>query len=562
MSRLSKAVTPPLPREPLDAAMSRLDIPGEYASGEVDRARALGLAPLPRMTYHGLLQLARHRFGDDHVLFEFPDSDHRLSVGDLAGAADRFARALLAAGFQHGDTLCVWSPPAPLWPVAMFGAARIGVRVCGVNTRYRREELRHLMQVCRPRAVIVATGFGGVDALELITDAVEGRCRVVATLVGECSDDAAAFLSAGRSVTDGRLAAATAKVSYDDDALIQFTSGSTGAPKGVRISQSASVAAGHYGAECVGLDPSDRLYSPLPFFHIGGTISTALAAVAAGFRVVAPQRFDAATALRSIAKDCTAFHGHGALWRILLDEHRKQPVSLPHLRKGWASGDVDFMRALRDELDVDDLVNMYGSSEAGTIACTLPRDPDAIRLGSLGHPTPGTRISIRDEDGNEVPDGDIGELHLTGVMGMTGYLGEKPRGEAWMATGDLVRRHNDVLEYRGRTDDRLKPGGENVSVAEVEAFIARDPGVEEVVVVGVPDERFGEVPAAVVRPALPCVSEVSVIARCRSDIAGFKVPRYVRIVEKLPTLDTGKVDRRRVRTELLEHLREERGVNL
>lgn len=560
--KLSKAVKTPHPRRPLDTAMSRLNVAGEYAPGEVERAGALGLAPLPRVTYQQLLDLARGRFGDDHVLFEFPDCGARLSVGELTEASDRFARALLAAGFGRGDTLCVWSPPAPLWPVAMFGAARVGVRVCGINTRYRSEELRHLMRACVPRAVVVATGFGDVDAVGLVTDAAEGRCDVVASPVGECADDAAAFLSAGQSVTDDRLSAVASLVEHTDDALIQFTSGSTGAPKGVRIGQSASVAAAHYGAQCVGLGPEDRLYSPLPFFHIGGTISTALAAVAAGFCVVTPQRFDAATALRAIADGCTAFHGHGALWRILLDEHRRLRLPLPRLRKGWASGDIDFMRTLRDELGVTELINMYGSSEAGTIACTLTGDPEETRLGTLGHPTPGTRVSIRDANGVEVASGETGELHLRGVMAMTGYLGERSRGDDWIATGDLVRRRDDILEYRGRSDDRLKPGGENVSVAEVEAFIARDPTVEEVVVVGVPDERFGEVPAAVVRPASRGASEVSIIARCRSDIAGFKVPRHVRLVESLPTLETGKVDRRRVREELLDHLRVHKGIGI
>lgn len=208
------------------------------------------------------------------------------------------------------------------------------------------------------------------------------------------------------------------------------------------------------------------------------------------------------------------------------------------------------------------MINMYGSSEAGTIACTLASDPADVRLGSLGHPTPGTEVSIRACDGTEVEPGDVGELHLSGVMGMTGYLGEPPRGGAWLATGDLVCLDDDILQYRGRTDDRLKPGGENVSVTEVEAFINRDPGVEEVVVVGVPDDRFGEVPAAIVRPTPLGTSEGSIIARCRSEIAGFKTPRYIRLVDRLPTLDTGKVDRRKARSDLLEYLRNERGVNL
>lgn len=552
----------------LESALAALQIAPEYAPCERNRARSLGLTPLPRLSYAELLRLAHLRFGDDHTLFEFVESKQTMTVGELETAARRFACALLASGFVRGDTLVVWSPPGPVWPAAMFGAASIGVRVCGANTRYRREELVHLLRTCRPRAIIAATGFLDIDSAHLLRTAIaasHGDPNAVSLETFDVGGEPETMLAAGSGVTEEQLRLAMRRIPRRAAALVQFSSGSTGAPKAVLLSQSGTVAAAHYGAECVGLDPSDRLYSPLPFSHIGGTVTTALAAVASGCRAVVPQRFHAQTALKELEAGCTAFQGHGALWRMLLDEQHARPRGLPWLRKGWASGDFDFLCTLRDELGVSELINMYGSSEAGTIACTLPCDPPEVRLGALGHTTPGTRAVICDETGSAVPDGEVGELWLSGVMTMLGYMDEASDDRCetdWVATGDLVVREKDVLSYRGRVDDRLKPGGENVSIAEVEEFIAKDPHVDQVVVVGVPDARLGEVPAAVVRAASPWACEASIIDRCRGEIAGFKVPKYVRVVDDLPTLDTGKIDRRRVRDELVDHLRTAGGVAL
>jgi fatty-acyl-CoA synthase len=564
---------------PLFEALSRLGIEREYAPGELEQCREQSLRPLPRLNYTQLLELAAMRFGDDHVLFEFPTANgpgacRRLSVGALRLLADRFAKALISSGLRRGDSIAVWSPPSLLWLGAMFGAAQIGVRVAGLNTRYRSEELRQVLTQLDPRLVLVATGFLDIPSAELVTAGIphshpgSGGTAVLTTRVGELDGTVEGWLHAGAAVSDAQSLEAAAAVTHRDAALVQFTSGSTGTPKGVLISQSGSIAAAHYGAEAMGLNQDDRLYSPLPFFHIGGTISTVLATVTSGCRSIIPLRFDAPSALRDISQQhCTAFQGHGALWRMLLDEFREHPVATDRLRKGWASGDAAFLQAVHDELGVTDLINMYGSSESGTIACTLPSDPLAQRLATLGRPTPGTRSSVREpESGREVPAGSPGELWLQGTMSLLGYLGAVPGSErdtdGWVHTGDLVQVIDGRLVYCGRTDDRLKPGGENVSIVEIEEFLARDPGILEAVVVGIPDRRLGEVPAAVVRVARADVTEDAILTRCRAEIAGFKVPRHVWIVAAVPALDTGKTDRRRVREELLHYLRDEKGAAL
>ncbi|MEV5892525.1 class I adenylate-forming enzyme family protein [Nonomuraea fuscirosea] len=548
------AASPP-PDTAIEPALAKLGGRPEFAEGEPEQAAALGLRPLPRLSYPQVLALAELRFGEDHVLFEFPDENASLTVGRLRELSDLFAAGLRARGLGRGDSIAIWSPPAPVWPVAMFGAASLGVRVCGLNTRYRAEELSQVLGLLDPAVVLVATGFLRIDSASLVAEAAgpARRPRIVTAPVG--SELGGLRVPGPADAASGPHEGA---VHHREPALVQFTSGSTAAPKGVLITQSGSVAAAHYGAECLSIRPGDRMYSPLPFFHIGGTVSTALAAVTSGCTMVIPRRFDPADALTALAGGCTAFQGHGALWRILLDTHRENPRPLPRLRTGWASGDAAFLAELWHELGVTGLVNMFGSSEAGTIACTLASDSAEIRLGTLGHPTPGTRVRVLDPlSGEPVAPGEVGELTLAGPMVMLGYLGGEQVGEDGIRTGDLVSFDGDVLRYAGRADDRLKPGGENVSPAEVEEFIRRDPAVAEVVVVGVPDHRLGEVPAALVRfrnraGLDPAAAEKQVAERCRAGLAGFKVPRHVLVVDALPTLDSGKVDRRRIRAEFIE----------
>jgi fatty-acyl-CoA synthase len=523
-----------------------------FAEGELAQAHRLGLRPMPRQGYVEALADATQRFGGDHILYEFPDEDSRLTVANLVELSAEFSSALRNAGLARGDALAIWSPPSPLWPVAMVGAARMGVRICGLNTRLRAGELAQVLGALQPRLVLAATGFLDIDSAGLLRAALQFQSAAI--LVTAPVGTPLGGLTAGERDFD------TPAPPHDEVSLIQFTSGSTSVPKGVLITQSGSLAAAHYGAECIGVGPGDRMYSPLPFFHIGGTISTGLAAITSGCTMVIPRRFDPAAALREIERGCTAFQGHGALWTMLLDAYRAAPRPLPALRKGWASGDREALQEIQETLGVSELINMFGSSEAGTIACTLRTDPEALRLGTLGHPSPGTQVRVLDpETGAPVTPGEVGELWLSGPMVMRGYLGSPPSDPRGLRTGDLVSFDGDVLRYAGRVDDRLKPGGENVSVAEVESFLRKDPHIEDAVVVGIPDTRLGEVPAAVVRLTRygakdPASAIARINGRCRKELAGFKVPRAVRAVNALPVLDSGKIDRRRVRQELLDHL--------
>lgn len=540
---------------------------------EVFTPRQRGMRELPWQTIWQALERVVADHGPDHELFRFPDEDRVLTAAVLRAAARRLAKGLLARGVGAGDTVAVWAPGRAIWPLASVAATAIGARVCGLNTRYRSSELEHVVRMVRPRLALIATDFLGIDGIDLVGAAARavGAGQLHDALVdcapgsglGPGSDGLSRLLQAGEAVSDAELDRSIATTSPGDAAFVQFTSGSTGSPKGVLISHDAGLRTGHYAAECQRLTPEDVMLSALPFFHIGGSLCTGLAALTSGATMVIPERFDAEVALDLIESlGVSAFEGHGTLWKMLLSAQREHPADLSSLRKGWASGDRPMMDAIRRELGVADLTVVYGSSEGGTITGSVPEDELDGRVGTLGKPVPEAVVTIHDPDSGEpVLDGGTGEIWVRGPSTMLGYLPGTPESRSYdgtVHTGDLGWYDDrGFLHFAGRVDDRLKPGGENVSVIEIEQFILSDPRIAQVAVVGAPDERLGDVPVAVVEPRPgEAVDPDQIIAWCKEAMANFKVPRHVRVVDRIPTLDMGKVDRRRVRSEMLAYLAE------
>jgi fatty-acyl-CoA synthase len=535
-----------------------------------------GMRGLPRQTIWQALERVVADHGPDHPLFRFPDEDLLLSAAALRGAARRLAKGLLAHGVGAGDTVAVWAPGRAIWPLACLAATAIGAQVCGLNTRYRSSELEHVVGTVRPRLALIATDFLGIDGVGLVAAAAPtvGAGDVLSLVdcapgsgfaadPGAGDDGLSRLLRAGEAIGDAELDRVIATISPDDAAFVQFTSGSTGNPKGVLISHDAGLRTGHYAAECQRLTAADTMLSALPFYHIGGSLCTGLAALTSGTTMVIPERFDAGAALGLIESlGISAFQGHGTLWKMLLSAQRERPADLSSLRKGWASGDRPMMDAIREELGVADLTVVYGSSEGGTITGSVPEDALDGRVGTLGKPVPEATVTIHDPDSGEpVWDGGTGEIWVRGPSTMLGYVAGTPTSRPYngtVHTGDLGWYDEEgFIHFAGRVDDRLKPGGENVSVIEIEQFILSDPRIAQVAVVGAPDERLGDVPVAVVEPRPgEAVDPEQIIAWCKEAMANFKVPRHVRVVDRIPTLDMGKVDRRRVRSEMLAYLAE------
>jgi len=534
-------------------------------------------ADWPARTFGELLRWSAETYGPDHLVYDFEAEDLQWTIAEVEERTALFARALLANGIEIGDKVAVWCPGRSLWPLAEVASPRVGAVVCGLNTRYRLDELEHVLSTLEPRLIFVATGFLDIDSVGLLREAIASlgaeapwarSCELIVS--PKVGDDGAfdertlsAFLADGERVDATALDERGAKLSPSEPAIIQFTSGSTGNSKGVLISHDAAHRTAFNLTNTMGLGSADVMYSPLPFYHIGGTLCTALAALVCGARMVIPERFSAGAALQSIARvPCTAYQGHAAMYTMLVEEQRAHPADISALRKGWGSAPGAVLLRAHDELGMTDIVQTYGMSETGLSSSNMPGDPLEKRTHSIGRPIPGSEVSLRDpETEEEVEPGEVGEIWFKGATVMSGYLHDPEATAAtirdgWLRSGDLAQFDEDgFLHFSGRFKEMIKPGGENVSIAEVERFLVEDPRIREAAVVGVPDDRLGEVPVAVVQLAAgEELGEEEIIARCAGGIANFKVPRRVWIVDHVPMMEMGKVDRRAVREFVTETL--------
>jgi fatty-acyl-CoA synthase len=515
-------------------------------------------ADLPRTPREALAR-ARALWGPDHVVYDFTAPDLTMTVAEVEDAAETWAGVLRGLGVAAGDRVAVCLPGHPLWPVLQHGCSILGAAYVGVNVKYRAWEVQRLLDVVRP-AVVVA---GRDPSAETCADTVVEAALAAGVPVVWVGDDAPAGTRPA-----AELEAAAAPVPFaealagpEDVALIQFTSGSTGAPKAVAHTHQQVQLTAHSISTMAGYDASDVVFSALPFYHVGGSMCTGPIAVLSGARVVIPPRFSASGSVRTmIEKGCTATQGHAAMFtmqvEIVVAEGLRDRLAL---RKGWTASPPAVIRRIHDDLGITAIVPAYGMSECGMTIGGRVTDPLDKRVATLGRPTPGAVIRVAD------PVDGAGELQLGGPSVIREYLGDPEATAAsftedgFLRTGDLVRIDEDgYIVFADRLKDMIKPGGENVSTTEVESFLMSLPHVVGASVVGAPDPVLGEVPVAFVQTDAP-VDPADVIEACRAGIATFKVPRWVEIVTDFPVMATGKIDkpalraRAKERTTVKEH---------
>ncbi|HMN70466.1 MAG TPA: AMP-binding protein [Rhodoblastus sp.] len=526
------------------------------------------------------MSAAAIRFGDlpgaaarlwaDSPAFSFRES--RLTFGDLASQVDRAARALLARGVRKGDVVGLWVTNRIEFPIAFFAAMRIGAIVAPMNTRYREHDAAYALKLAECKLLFVVERSGPVDYVEILKAAIPGfdgerfsgaadypHLRDIVT-IGDTPGDTpvswSRFLAAAERVTTEELETAAAAVAADDIALIVFTSGTTGNPKGVTHDHSIvrNIRERH---EKWPVRAGDAVLCFLPMFHLYGMSDNMLAGLLIGTHQVVMDVWDVEEALRLIERERVAgLHGFETHYADLLRAQARRPRDLSSVRFGTLPAGMENSNAVAAQVQpaLCPTVSGWGMSEVGCfVFMSSLDDTKEQRCTTSGRPMPGLEVRIADPvTGAEQPPGVEGEILARGYTVMRGYFRDPEAtartidADGWLHSGDRgFLRPDGFLQFLGRYKEMLKVGGENVSPAALEQeLVALVPSIEQVAVVGVPDARLSEVPCAyvVVKQGEQCSLE-DVQARCKGKIASFKIPHHVVAVESLPMTASGKVQR-------------------
>lgn len=527
-------------------------------------------SPLPGPLWSVLTDVAS-RYPDHDALVA---DDGRLSYRELHNQIQSTASAMLALGLQRGDHIGVLMGNSVQWAVIWYAAASIGLVCVPFNTRFRTEELSYGLNHEDVRALFCVDRFlGKIDFVAMLREVEPAIERALpgsvlpllrhVVVFGEQVPAGAIhaehFLDLGRGIGADELDTACRAVNPDDTLLIQFTSGTTAFPKGVMLSHASMLGVAKSVAERMGVRDDDRYFSPRPFYHVAGSTMSLLVTLVQGATLVTAATFDPAQALAIMSCErCTLTSGNDTMFLMMLADPAFASTPL-HLRGGWAAASPQILRDVVEHMGAAQICNAYGLSEASpNIVISDYREPLEYRLDGSMKPHDGLRVEIRDPASGEVlPAGQPGEICASGWSLMKGYykLPEQTDSalrDGWLHTGDLgVLSADGRLRFVGRLKDMFRVGGENVSPLEVEQVLLKHPAVELAQVIGVPDDRLGEVPAAYVTLRQGSVASVDdLIGFCKERCANFKVPRFMVIVEDFESIGmtgSSKVQKGRLR---------------
>lgn len=500
------------------------------------------------------------------------DGDTRLTFADLDAAVTRFARAVVAHGFEPGDRGAVWAPNSARWVIAALGIMAAGGVLVPVNTRFKGDEARYAVGRVRATLLVVDDSFLGNGYLSMIRNDAEARPATAATPVPSLqhvatvvtlddSDDPAAvpfdrFLTDGDAVPAAEIDRRIAALRPDDVSDILFTSGTTGFPKGAMVTHESNLRVDEAWSDMVGLRRGDRYLLVNPFFHSFGYRAGILACLIRRATIVPMAVFDVTTALRLIQDErITVFPGAPTVYTSLLEHPHVSEYDLGSVRlavTGSTIVPVSLLRRMRQDLGFRDVITAYGLTESCGTATVCPPDTDEHRLStSSGRAIPGAEVRIVGSDGEEMPPEQAGEIVVRGYNVMVGYF-EDPVATAaaidpdgWLHTGDVGWMDAEgYLRITDRIKDVFMVGGFNVYPAEVERIIREHPDVSDVAVVGVSDARLGEVGHAFVqlRPG-SAATEQMLAEFCHARMANFKEPRRIHVIPELPRTPSGKIQK-------------------
>jgi len=536
-----------------------------------------------KMTFGKVLDRAAERWADREALwFE----GRRWSFAQFWDETDRAARALITAGVEPGDHVCLWLVNRPEYLFLLFAIAKVGAVLVPINTRFRTRDMAYIVDQSDTTTLITTARSGPVDYLAMIEELVPGlrqqdpEALAVAAfpelrrvvLIGSIATPGTlrwdALLDCGQTLPAADVVRRAASVDPDNTAYIMYTSGTTGFPKGVMHSHNV-LRNVIDEASRLGITPNDATLNYLPLYHGFALYAAALMSPVTGSRHVLMAGYDAAEALRLIeAERITLIHGFDTHFKELLEHPSRETRDLSTLRTGMLAAGMQSTESIaRRAQELLPTMTGFGMTEIGLGATLSFLDSDAeVRTTMSGWPLPGYEVKIVDPaTGASRPPGELGEICVRGYQVMQGYY-KKPDetaraidADGWMHSGDVgFLRADGCMRFLGRYKDMLKVGGENVDPMEIEAFLLEDPRINHAAVIGVPDPRFAEVPVAfVIREAGKQLSEQEVIDICRGRIASFKIPRRVLFVDQFPLTGSGKIQKYLLRGEaerlLAEH---------
>ncbi|MDZ7861884.1 AMP-binding protein [Acidovorax sp.] len=514
----------------------------------------------------------------------------RYTYRSLQAEARRLASALLGLGLVPGDRVGIWSHNNAEWVLMQLATAQVGLVLVNINPAYRTSEVEYALNKVGCRLLVSMARFKTSDYLGMLRELAPewqrqepGRLGAVKlphlnTVVwideaGQGADEPGLLrfsdLLARGDAADARLAEVAAGLKATDPINIQFTSGTTGFPKGATLTHRNILNNGFFIGECMRLTPEDRLCIPVPLYHCFGMVLGNLACITHGATIVYPNDgFDPLTVLQTVQDErCTGLHGVPTMFIAELDHPRFAEFDLSTLRTGIMAGSpcpTEVMKRVVEQMHLSEITIAYGMTETSPVSCQSSTEtPLEKRVSTVGQVQPHLTVKIVNPDtGQTVPVGQRGEFCTRGYSVMHGYWGDEAKtreaidAEGWMHTGDLATMDAEgYVNIVGRIKDMVIRGGENIYPREIEEFLYRHPQVQDVQVVGVPDAKYGEELCAwiVVKPGQQ-LTEEAVRAFCKGQIAHYKVPRYIRFVTGFPMTVTGKIQKFRIRDEMKDQL--------
>ena len=533
----------------------------------VSYANGPSTQPLLGETIGENLERSAARFPDNLALVS-RHQNRRYTYAELDAAVDEVARGLLALGLETGDRIGIWAPNCAEWVLVQYATAKVGVILVNINPAYRTSELAYALNQSGCRMLVAARAFKTSD-YEAMIEEVRPDVRSLENVILLGTDSWEELIAGAASVPEAALRERSSLLHFDDPINIQYTSGTTGFPKGATLSHHNILNNGYFIGEACRYTENDRVCIPVPFYHCFGMVLGNLACTTHGAAIVVPEAgFEPGATLEAVAEErCTSLYGVPTMFIAELEHPAFEKFDLSSLRTGIMAGSpcpVEVMKQVVSRMHMEDVTIAYGMTETSPVSTqTTPDDNLEHRVSTVGRVHPHVEVKIIDaETGRVVPRGTPGELCTRGYSVMTGYWNDPERtaeaidAAGWMHTGDLATMDADgYVNIVGRIKDMIIRGGENIYPREIEEFLYTHPDVSDIQVIGVPDVKYGEELMAWVKVREGAtLTEDALKEFCRGKIAHYKVPRYVKFTDEFPMTVTGKIQKFKMREQAVAEL--------